>query len=71
MNPVKVMRLKKEMDTNKAHGPDGILPFVIRECMETLAIPPMMLLRISLNDGNVPTQRKRANVVPMIRKKNM
>lgn len=67
-NPVEVKRPIKELDQHNACGPDGISPFVLRECTETL-VKLLVMFKISLNEGNVQKKKwKRAKVVPIIKK---
>lgn len=64
LNPKEVRRLLQELDWRGVHKPDGIPPFV-PECAETLDKPLVMLfIKISGNECNIPTEWKRASVVP-------
>lgn len=57
IDPMEVRRLMRKLNTHKVHGPDGISPFVLKKCEKTL-VRPLGMYKISLNEGNVPTEWK-------------
>ena len=50
---------------NKCSGPDGVPPWVFRECAHFLTAPIAHLFNRSLNERHMPTCFKLANVVPI------
>ncbi len=54
--------------TTKATGPDGISATLLRECATELAPSLTELFAMSLAHGKVPSEWKRANVVPVPKK---
>jgi len=57
------------MDWNdKARGPDGVHPMVLRECAEAVAKPLAMIYQKSFDEGVVPENWKEANVSPIFKK---
>ena len=63
-----VKKLLKNLKPYKASGPDGIPTYILRAAAEELA--PMMtrLFQSSLDTGLVPTEWRRANIVPLFKK---
>ena len=55
----------------KACGPDNVSARVIRECAAELSVPVTLLCRLSLEQGVFPRVWKRANVVPIHKKKGL
>ena len=60
-----IMRLMENLDVNKAPGPDGISTWILKECREQLAEKIHNLVKTSLEQGRVPKEWKRANIVPI------
>ena len=60
----KLKRLKED----KACGPDGIHPKLLKECAEIIAIPLYLIFSKSLESGVVPADWKLANVSPIHKK---
>ena len=60
-----VMKLMEKLDVKKAPGPDGISNWILRECRDQLVDRIYDLLRLSLLQGKVPKDWKRANIVPI------
>ena len=58
----------KEMDKNKASGPDEISCWVLKECAEELSVPLMIIFDDSLRQGKLPECWKWANIVPLYKK---
>jgi len=63
-----VCTLLKKLNTNKAHGPDGIPGFVLQSCADDLANSLQQLYNESLTSGHFPANFKLANVVPVFKK---
>ena len=58
----------KLLDVNKASGPDGISPRIIKECCNPISKILARLFNYSLKVKTVPSLWKRANVVPLHKK---
>ena len=58
----------KDINVNKAAGPDGIHGKVLKNCKEGIAYPLSHLFSISYNSGQIPSEWKYANVVPVYKK---
>ncbi|KAK4827481.1 hypothetical protein QYF61_018781 [Mycteria americana] len=56
------------LDTHKSMGPDGIHPRVLKELVEELAKPLSIIYQRSWLTGEVPDDRKLANVTPIYKK---
>ncbi|KAI8510950.1 hypothetical protein Bbelb_118660 [Branchiostoma belcheri] len=55
----------KNVQARKAAGPDGVPGRIIKEFACELSIPMTAILNSSVAEGHVPTQWRRANVVPL------
>ena len=60
-----VAKVLAELETNKSHGPDNIPPRILKVCAKELAPSLAKLFNISLSSGNLPSEWKVANVVPI------
>ena len=58
----------RNIDANKAVGPDGIHGTVLKMCAATLAFPITKIFNLSFNLGQIPSDWKTANVVPVHKK---
>ena len=58
------------LNTNKACGPDGICPRLLKEGAEQLANPLAALFNKSLADGLLPNDWVSANITPVFKKGN-
>uniref|UniRef100_A0A803JYA6 Reverse transcriptase domain-containing protein n=1 Tax=Xenopus tropicalis TaxID=8364 RepID=A0A803JYA6_XENTR len=56
------------INVNKAPGPDGIHPRVLRELGAELQWPLFLIFSDSLSSGMVPRDWKKANVIPIFKK---
>ena len=63
-----IASLLKNLDPNKAQGPDGIHGKILKNCYSSLSKPLAILFQISYNTGTIPTKWKQANVVPVHKK---
>ena len=64
-----VHSLLKELNPYKAAGPDNITTYILKECADQLAEPLTYLYKLSLRTGELPTQWKIADVIPIFKKK--
>ena len=53
------------MDVRKAMGPDGVPGWTLRECEDQLIQPIWEVIISSIEEGRVPQEWKRANIVPI------
>ena len=58
----------RNINANKAVGPDGIHGTVLKMCAATLAYPLTKIFNLSFNLGQIPGDWKTANVVPVHKK---
>ena len=64
----RVQEVLKNLDKNKAMGPDEISPWVLRECAEELCLPIFMIFTNSLEQGKLPDIWKSAIITPIYKK---
>ena len=62
-----VAKLLQSIDVNKASGPDNIPPRILKECAMELALSLTNFFNFTLSRGNIPTDWKVANVVPIFK----
>ena len=67
-NTIDISLALKDINPNKAHGPDGIPGRILKYCAPTLAFPLKILFESSYNSGCLPDEWKLANVVPIFKK---
>ena len=67
MNLVDIEQILKDLNPNKALGPDKISPFVLKECACELTFPLKELIRRTISEGKLPKIWKRANVTPIFK----
>ncbi len=60
-----IMKQLEDLNENKAPGPDGVSNWILKECRSQLVEKIHSLVRISLRQGRVPRDWKRANIVPI------
>ena len=53
------------LNGNKAPGPDGLHPHLLKSCAAYLTTPLFLLAQQSLASGSLPDLRKRAHVTPI------
>ena len=63
-----VYMILKNLDPNKAPGPDKIHGKVLKSCAKSLAIPLTILFRTSYYTCTIPKDWKSANIVPVFKK---
>lgn len=64
----RIRKILKNINVNKAPGPDGIHGKVLKNCRESLAYPLSLLFTTSYNIGQIPLEWKMANIVPVHKK---
>ena len=69
-NKYEVEKLLKNLDVNKALGPDNISPYVLKKCASQLAIPLAQLFNTCTDQQVWPKAWKRARVVATHKKKS-
>ena len=68
MEEENIVQILKELKTDKAAGPDGTLPMVLFETSDQITKPLKILFNKSLENVEVPSDWKRATVVPIFKK---
>lgn len=63
-----VLKLLKNLDPNKAPGPDEIPAYLLKECAGSIAPVLTSLYQASLDQGSVPSDWTKANVTPLFKK---
>ena len=67
---LEIVSIIRSLNSNKAHGWDGISIRMIKICDETIALPLKIILDTALKSGSYPDKWKRANVVPVHKKES-
>ena len=62
-----IKRLLEKLDGRKAMGPDEVSGWILRECKDQLVDPIWDIVKSSLQEGRVPREWKRANIVPIFK----
>jgi len=60
-----IFKIIKSLKNGKAPGPDGITSTMLKHTAAQVAFPLSLIFNISLDEGKVPDDWKRANVVPI------
>ena len=63
-----VYRVLLDLDCTKATGPDNIPASFLRSCAHTLCDSLALLFNLSLRSGVLPSEWKKANIVPVFKK---
>ena len=63
-----VQKYIERLRSNKSEGPDEIYATVLKECKQELSIPLSIIFSRSLNEADIPTDWKKANIVPIFKK---
>ena len=66
--PSKIESLLKNINSNKACGPDDIHGKILKNCSHSLSTPLSLLFSLSYNTGSIPKDWKIANIVPVHKK---
>ena len=64
----KIRNILRNIDCNKAQGPDNIHGIILKTYSDSLARPLSILFELIYNTGILPIEWKRANVVPVYKK---
>ncbi len=67
INYEEILKMMEELHVNKATGPDGVSNWILKKCREQLADKIHSLVMISLPQGRVPKDWKRANITPIFK----
>ena len=70
VTPKAVENKLKQLDVNKAQGPDNIPPIILKELSKELSVPLSILFNKSIEKGIVPRDWKVANVIALFKKGN-
>ena len=62
----RIRKILKDVNVNKAAGPDGIHCKILKNCRESITYPLSSLLKTFYNIGQIPSEWKLANVVPVL-----
>ena len=68
MSTEMVYNILKNINSNKAPGPDGIDGNVLKNCARNLSVPLSLIFNLSFNTGSLPTDWKMAHIVPVYKK---
>ena len=63
-----ILKLLSNLNPDKAPGPDGIKPIVLKELREELTRIIQLLFQKSISTGKIPTDWTKANVSPVFKK---
>lgn len=66
---MEVHTLLKELNPHKAKEPDRIATFILKECVQELAVPLTQLFNLSLMIGELPEKWKIADIIPVLKKR--
>ena len=64
------MSIIRSLNSNKAHGWDGISTGMIKMCDKSITPPLKIIFDTALKSGIYPDKWKRANVVPLHKKES-
>ena len=67
VTPIGIAKLLKQLDPAKACGPDNIQARVLKELADEIAPCLCKIFQKSLNSGEVPSDWRKANVVPIFK----
>ena len=67
-NTDKVRDILRNIDCNKAQGPDNIHGVILKTCANSLARPLSILFQLIYNTGILTAEWKQANIVPVFKK---
>ena len=65
-----ILELIKELDDEKAMGPDEVSGKILKECKEELVRPIHDIIKCSIESGEVPAEWKKAEVIPIYKNGN-
>jgi len=58
-----------KLKSDKSPGPDGLHPMLLRETADHIAYPLTKIFQASIREGIVPDDWKKANIVPIYKKR--
>ncbi len=70
LTKITVYKVLKKLKTNKAIGPDNIFNRILLNTAEVISEPLAVLFNSLFQIGTFPIQWKRANVIPVYKRKN-
>lgn len=70
ITPTEVEERLKKLKIDKARGPDGVHPWILRECASEISRPLCLIFKKSLSSGDLPKQWKQANISAIFKKGN-
>ena len=56
------------LNPNKAPGPDGLHPRLLKNRANTLTRPLFLIYSQSLKNGKIPSEWKKANIMPIFKR---
>ena len=65
-----VRKILSSLNQNKSQGPDGINGKILKNCASSIAYPVTLLFNLSFSQGQIPSEWKLANIVPIHKKGN-
>ena len=68
VSPTEVLKVLKQLKSNKAHGPDSVSPILLKSCAEQLAIPIAELFNLCMFSGTIPNCWRSARIRPIPKK---
>ena len=63
-----VKKKLSELNDGKVPGPDGVSPYVLKQCADILCTPLLEIYSTSLRTGDVPPDWRKANISPIHKK---
>ena len=63
-----VRKILSSINENKSQGPDGINGKILKNCASSIAYPVTLLFNLSFSQGQIPSEWKLANIVPIHKK---
>ena len=64
-----ILKIIRNLNPNKAHGHDIISIQMLKICDESICKPLRIIFRSCLENGKFPSEWKKANVVPIFKKR--
>ena len=62
-----IVKLLKELDPEKASGPDGVSARLLKECADEVANTLVLLFTASMHQGRIPNEWKHATISPLFK----
>ena len=63
-----IQNLLSNLDPDKAHGPDGISPYILKSCSAKIAPILKVIFKQSLNTGELPSDWLTVNICSVFKK---